>query len=57
VRGLNKKHLRANPVFDVIFELCTNTPFNDFKSPDKALNYMQEVFNLLGITIKPPICK
>lgn len=48
----NKRLPNASQVHDEIFDLCLNTGFRSFKSPEKAMNYTKKVLNLLNIKIK-----
>lgn len=49
---LNKKLPKASKVHDEIFNLCVNTDFQLFKSPEKVVNYTKKVMDLLNIEIK-----
>jgi hypothetical protein len=54
--SLNKNNLNAYRAFDAVFKLCKETDFNLFKDPKPTLAYMQKVFDIIRIRLKPPLC-
>jgi len=49
---LNKRLPEASRIYDEIFNLCTNTDFHKFKSPQEVVNYTKRIFDLLNIKIE-----
>lgn len=54
--SLNKNHLNAYQAYDAVFKLSKETDFNLFKDPKPTLAYLQKVFDILKIRLKPPLC-
>lgn len=52
---LNKNHMNAYKAFDEVFKLCLETDFNQFKNPLPTKAYMQKVFDILRIRLKPEL--